>query len=80
MGAKNTQSQCLQVHVPSEGSKEKNLPYPLHNFWWLLVISGIPHINSKRPLFNVPVDVNIDFKINNVALRNPVYLKKYDVL
>ena len=35
---------------------------------------------SKRPLLNVPVDVNIDFKINNVALRNPFYLKKYDVL
>ena len=65
---------------PLKGLRKKNLPYPLHNFWWLLVILGFPYINSKRPLLNVPVDVNIDFKINNVALRNPVYLKKYDVL
>lgn len=61
---------------PLKGLRKKNLPCPLHNFWWLLVILSIPHINSKRPLLNVPVDVNIDFKINNVALRNPFYLKK----
>ena len=74
MGTKSTQSVCRPM-TPLKGLRKKIFPILFITSGWLLVSLSIPHINSNRSLLNVPVDVNIDFKINNVALRNPFYLK-----